>query len=891
MEKVLWATIVILAFAGAFFLINNSYLAWKNSPIATNIITHPVDKLDFPTVTVCPPEGSNTALYPDLVKADNNSLSDDDRKQLMASIKDIVKTSTLDFAENVLAATNPANLERLYKGYQSFPSQYKDGFEIKVGDIKGSVKSPRFGESYQENDFKADKSIHIILDLQPAIQNAGTGTLVVELEVDTRQEEGWEETVEYSEGSQFKVFTAEDKSWTEAQAQCQAAGGQLASMKTEEEQDEFDMLDIRKSKMRGGEIVKISTYAWIGARQEAEGKDWLWPDGTKVKVDQKVEAAMPWDKHPLCISVSTSMAWQARSCNSRILPFVCRYEPKAVTGMKNMTLKYQLEYKLGEDNKVVLTSKGESSFHVWYSYKAVSQRLLDSWKNKRMTGFSLSWRVDAFLSTLTVRNPNVEVLTAGYGDNPHVQEKSSIRDEFSFRVNLELSRNLTRQIGNGSLVIELETNFDEEMAPTEWIEYFEGQKYFLGGINSDWNKANDMCQFDGVGLASIKTKGEWLEMKNLVPEAEKSRIVVDIGGDAVDGVGTSACAWLGGKEDDDEVWRWTDGTEMKNIVWDDVNGDPPYCACMKNGRVLQHQCSMSGYSQSVCQRKTRRLIKRENKSFQYTQQQVDNLTLFQLWYQRAERSPDEIQHSRKGGFRFAWYIEEIFRNSATASKMNSSMVLDPVTSSPSKLTDRRLNMLVEQAAIARMEGLSNGDIIRKAFSEKERIDTGKCLRGHSYYSSKDFGTVQLGLDASSNVGNVALSDIENGITAYAIFLFCPKEASKMGQFMEQLVSNASPRSLLLAVVNSLQSDNLNRNDRALLNMFYKDLDRIMDLKFGRILLALSTHSQLETMLAKDLPYATQYAEEIHHCISEYNCTGITSLISTIGDYCKKYDSL
>ena len=106
----------------------------------------------------------------------------------------------------------------------------------------------------------------------------------------------------------------------------------------------------------------------------------------------------------------------------------------------------------------------------------------------------------------------------------------------------------------------------------------------------------------------------------------------------------------------------------------------------------------------------------------------------------------------------------------------------------------------------------------------------------------------------------------------------------MGQFLEQLVLNATPRSLLLAVVNSLQSNNLNRNDRTLLNMFYKDLDRMMDLKFGKVLLALSTHSQLENMLAQDLPYVTKYAEEIRLCSYEKKCAGITALINTIGEY-------
>ena len=111
----------------------------------------------------------------------------------------------------------------------------------------------------------------------------------------------------------------------------------------------------------------------------------------------------------------------------------------------------------------------------------------------------------------------------------------------------------------------------------------------------------------------------------------------------------------------------------------------------------------------------------------------------------------------------------------------------------------------------------------------------------------------------------------------------------MGLFLEQLVSNATPRSLLLAVVNSLQLDNLNRNDRTLLNMFYKDLDQMMDLKFGRVLLALSTHSQLENMLAQDLPFVTEYAEEIHLCTNENNCTGILAHINTLGKYSVEVD--
>ena len=35
-----------------------------------------------------------------------------------------------------------------------------------------------------------------------------------------------------------------------------------------------------------------------------------------------------------------------------------------------------------------------TSFHVWYKFKAASQQLLESLKDRRMTGFRFSWRID-----------------------------------------------------------------------------------------------------------------------------------------------------------------------------------------------------------------------------------------------------------------------------------------------------------------------------------------------------------------------------------------------------------------------------------------------------------------------------------------------------------------
>ena len=70
--KVLWSGIVCLGFIVAGILIGKSYKEWQDSPIATSVTIYPIDDLDFPVVSVCHPKDSSTALYHDLVNADNS---------------------------------------------------------------------------------------------------------------------------------------------------------------------------------------------------------------------------------------------------------------------------------------------------------------------------------------------------------------------------------------------------------------------------------------------------------------------------------------------------------------------------------------------------------------------------------------------------------------------------------------------------------------------------------------------------------------------------------------------------------------------------------------------------------------------------------------------------
>ena len=81
--KVIWVAIVVACFAFAIHMIVDSYKEWQESPVSTTITTHPITELEFPTVTVCPPRGSNTALNHLLEKVKDVNFTKEERQELL----------------------------------------------------------------------------------------------------------------------------------------------------------------------------------------------------------------------------------------------------------------------------------------------------------------------------------------------------------------------------------------------------------------------------------------------------------------------------------------------------------------------------------------------------------------------------------------------------------------------------------------------------------------------------------------------------------------------------------------------------------------------------------------------------------------------------------------
>ena len=183
-------------------------------------------------VTICPPKGSNTALYHDLVKAGNKSLSDKDKGVLRESAyKSFIENPNKEYVKMTLAVTNPTNLDQVYEGFQSLPKHAgdKNGFEIKMWNVNGTITSPWYGGDYVEEFYREDRDICILLEIPDDIKgHVGSGAIIIDVEVDTREIEGWQEEVSF-----FTTHSTE-KNWTEAEAECQREGGHLASITSEE---------------------------------------------------------------------------------------------------------------------------------------------------------------------------------------------------------------------------------------------------------------------------------------------------------------------------------------------------------------------------------------------------------------------------------------------------------------------------------------------------------------------------------------------------------------------------------------------------------------------------------------------------------------------------------
>ena len=253
-----------------------------------------------------------------------------------------------------------------------------------------------------------DRHNHIVLEFPKDIESiVGEGSLVIELEVDTRMEEGWKETVEFTEGPRY-MQTPKERHWKTAEDHCRKWDGHLVSVHSEWEHQEINRIRPKTKDL----------YIWLGGTNQEDPKQWdcggqcwgtagawqwtdgspwdfrRWQDGIEGRVPgtqsctSKASDNFGGGKLP-CLAgcPNCGQQWRPLECLRKYTsPGICHKNTKKLSG--NKTLRFEYNKKNLKDH---VASNQHLVLHVWHKYEATSQHLLDSWREPRMTGFRLKW--------------------------------------------------------------------------------------------------------------------------------------------------------------------------------------------------------------------------------------------------------------------------------------------------------------------------------------------------------------------------------------------------------------------------------------------------------------------------------------------------------------------
>ena len=161
--RLFWIIVVVAGFGTAGYMIKTSFVDWAANPIRTTLETVPISKIKFPKVTVCPPENTYTDLNYDLMVAENATLTEEMRDELVNySEKVIVEHVYMDDFD-ILQEEN--RFYNWYHGYtkisRPFTNEKGLNFILQTTATSGSVNTEYFGEQYQSHLVKRNVKYYV----------------------------------------------------------------------------------------------------------------------------------------------------------------------------------------------------------------------------------------------------------------------------------------------------------------------------------------------------------------------------------------------------------------------------------------------------------------------------------------------------------------------------------------------------------------------------------------------------------------------------------------------------------------------------------------------------------------------------------------------------------
>ena len=809
-----------MGFFGAGILITKSYKEWQENPIATSITTHPIDNLNFPKVTICPPKDSNTALYHDLVTAGNKTLSDESKDSLRKAAYDIfIEQNHKDYVKKMLVSSHMGNLPQILQSFHSLPEPYNDanGLKIKMWDLNGTIMTPWFAGDYVEEYYLEDREFLFVIELPDDIKDqVGSGSLIIDLDVDTREESGWVEEVTLPSSTLHTTL----KTWSEADLACKREGRHLASVTS-------DALN---------QVVKnlaprTDTDVWLGGKKKL-GR-WTWSDNSTWGFTS-------WDDTGVgsvgdCVA-SHGGFWSASNCGW-VRQFLCQ-RLDILKGRKSMSMAY---------TKDMLDFP---SFTVLYKYKDTNRQLLDNWKDKRMTGLRLSWRIESENPPMvaSVNEVGRSIQTSLLGDASYASL------DHVYKAVLAPSNEVLQNIENQTLVIELENKLGK---------YDKISAHFISGFKlyseaTSWTEAEARCHEEGGQLASINSKLE----QTL---AEK----------AVEGIWESV--WLGGRKVDD-LWQWTDKSSWGFTNWGGFGfTDYEYLVLTYDGTWETSDSDFSTARYFLCKGKTVTLAENGVTSVELEKEQLPSFPFHVLFKSQAISQPtsntSSTEKNKIPGFTLNWFLKDSNGTISTEKLPARKEDWNRETPSPA-YKEPVLYEMVELAKELRLQSLTREDMLTLLIHKKSQTNGGqKCSMDQvkPRYRYDISSKVLSSISPNKTVGVITKEDIETGYELFHALVFCPAMAVKIYTFIDQLLSNETSRTIIQTIVNLYKSDAITDDKSlALTKHFYQVLASILDLQYGNILLATLAGAQMRPGIIDPVEKNSQHdtVQDIYKTLGE-----------------------
>ena len=753
------------------------------------------------------------------------------------------------YMKTMLATSHMKNMDQVYQGFHSLPNPYKhvNGFEMRMWNRNGTITTPWYEEDFVEEYYKEDRDFHMVLDLPGDIQDqVGSGSLVIELDIDTRDEEGWLEQLTYKEVKEgepatpynYTLYKAE-KTWPEAEEECKRDGGHIASVTSKE-------LDEKLIGVAAGKLV------WYGGRRQS-GK-WSWSDDstweyTKWHVNIfSREPAQPDGGDDSCVVSRGKHGWFDEPCTQSSFPFICQVEHGALRGQTTVNLVYTKE------------QLGFSSFHVWYKYRAASKQLLESWKEQRMTGFKLSWRIENENPPLiaTISEVGRSLQTPGLGGSSLVEPV-----DHKYKAVLTIPEDFPQKIGNGSLVIELDIDVRED----DEVNYVT-MNYKLQRAYKTWAQADAHCRSKGGELVSIHS------------EEDQETALKAAAGHPV---------WLGGRRKPlEEQWGWSDDSTWDFTNWKNGRGDTDdkYLVILASGEWLEGESYNAAYF--LCNEFSEAMAIKKNGLTRL--ELKGSFFPFFLTLKSPRMSNSSADKRRMSGFTLNWFVEDSNGTRLTEKLPPRAEDWKQDVQQASEYKEPLLADMVQLARKLRMENMTSEQIKDKVIREKMQnisILADESLCSYDQIKSQKLDSTISKLvsftDEEETKGLETAVDNETGLELFHAVRYCPSSmVIKLFRFVDELLSTQSSGTIIQTFVNLFRSKDLeDLTSFGLAKEFYLVLASTLQLQYGNILLATSPKSQIQSVIDNDWPFFTNSTDLVKSCLKGLGCNKLQDVIQNL----------